>query len=186
MVAGLVIASIPASAYAWTYSLTGSGTCQKDGSFSITWNVDNSRESQDMNITYSSNPTVVAVSTKIPAKKSSNFTQTVNGTKAGSYSLTLKSNWPSDQNQQIHSATVSLAHACDQPATRAIESGSTSVTTTTAPAPAPVTAAQVVAPKGAVNAGSVDNDNKLASVLGLSGSAAIFGLGLRRLIKSER
>jgi hypothetical protein len=183
--ASAAIVLVPASqAYAWTYSLSGSGACQNNGSFKITWTVDNSHENQDMKVTYSSNPSVVAVGTKIPAHKSSVFTQNTDGTKPAVFSLTVKGNWPSDQNQQSHNASVKLDKACAQPTPAPTPTpepgrgGGTVATPEVTPVAQPA-APQVVTPVGAVDAGNGANGINFAALSGLAGSLTIAGLGLK-------
>lgn len=100
-------------ASAWGYSMSGKGECQPDGSFKITWTVENP-ESEDLNITASSNAAVVAVGEQIPANDSEDFTQSADGTPA-TFSLELEGNFPSDQTKRTRSATVTLVNPCDQP-----------------------------------------------------------------------
>jgi hypothetical protein len=152
--------------------------CQPDGSFKIIWKVDNSRENQALNVTYSSNVAVVPVGTQVPKKQSANFPQVVNGSQTGSFSLTLKANWPGDQTPRTKSATVALNEKCDQPVTP--------------PSPAPsvggqggmVQGAQVNAPIGPVAAGEGSDKLNWYAVLAIAGASAIVGLGARQFKKS--
>lgn len=102
-------------AFAWTYGLSGMGECQTDGSFKITWTVDNTAEDEALNITASSNTSVVPVGTQIPASQTEDFSQTVDGTKADSFNLSLTGSFSSDQTLRTKEATVTLDKACDQP-----------------------------------------------------------------------
>lgn len=198
--AGLIMAAVPVSqAFAWHYQLTGEGTCQENGSFKITWTVDNSSENQPLDIVWSSNTAVIPAGTVVSANSSQDFYQTVSGTTASNYSLTIKGNWAGDQTKQEHYATVTMEAACEQPqppVTPPVTPPSggrgggmptpTPITTPAAPVAQPT--AQVVAPKGAVNAGqdSKTTSFNAASALGLAGSLPILGLGVRRLAKRSR
>lgn len=169
------------SANAWTYGLTGSGNCQPDGSFKIVWKVNNLTENQPLRITYSSNTSVVAAGTQVPARSVSEFMQTVSGSVLASYNLTLKGNWQGDQAQRTRSATVTLNEKCVQPVTP--------------PAPTPPSAggqgagvvlgAQVRAPVGAVNAGEGGaSTSSLGTVVGLVSSLAVTGYGIYRFSRN--
>lgn len=105
---------IGASALAWTYNVTGSGSCQPDGTFKITWTVDNSAESEALNITASSNTSLIPVGTQIAGHTTKDYTQSVSGSQAASFSLSLTGNFASDQTQRTESATVQLAEPCSQ------------------------------------------------------------------------
>lgn len=102
-------------ASAWTFSLAGSGECQPDGSYKITWVVDNSTESDALDIT-ASNRAVVPVGTSVPANSTEDFDESADGTQAGSFTLTLKGNWDGDKTERERTATVTLDEPCDQPA----------------------------------------------------------------------
>lgn len=180
---GLAIIVIPASAYACSYSISGKGDCTPDGHYVITWTVDNVHD-KDLTITSSSNPNLVSVGRQFKAG-STPINQKVDGTKASDYTLTLYGNWSDSTTPQKQSKKVTST-VCIQPAV-ATPAPTTPALTPTALTPAPAVAAiQFVAPKGAVNAGSVGSDDKLVNTLGLSGSVAVLGLGIRRLIKIER
>lgn len=193
--AGITMAIVPTlSAGAWHYGLTGSGACEQDGSYKVTWVVDNTSESQALKIKSSSNSSVVSVGTQIPAYKTATFTQTADGTKPGSFTLSLKGNWPSDRNKQLRTATVRLADACTQPTPP-----QTPPTTPTPPvggrgggqvlgAQTVKPTAQVVAPVGAVNAGdgSANTSLNAFALFGFIGSLAAAGFGVRRLVKQNR
>lgn len=164
------------TASAWTYGLTGSGQCQPDGSYKITWTVDNRTEREALNIKHSSNPGVVPTGDgAVAAFQKKDFYQTADGTKPGSFSLSLKANWKSDSTKRERTATVNLQEACKQP-----------VTETTPPVGGQgggvVQSTQVVAPVGAVNAGEASFN--ASYLLGLAGSIAIAAYGLRRLQRS--
>lgn len=51
LVAGLVMPNI----YAWKFSLSSKGECQPDGSYLITWKLDNSSEPETLSVVKSSN-----------------------------------------------------------------------------------------------------------------------------------
>jgi len=110
----LFIGLCTGSAFAWTYALTGSGECQDNGSFKITWTVNNS-ESEALHITASSNTSVVPVDTEVAAGSSQSFYQTVSGTEAGSFDLSLTGNFASDQTLRVREANVKLDTPCTQP-----------------------------------------------------------------------
>lgn len=129
----LILTTIPAGA--WTFDITGQGSCQKDGSFLITWTVDNSKENQPLHITKSSNTAVVSDSTNIAADSSETFNQTVNGATATSYDLTLTGNWNGDKELRMRSATVSLSAPCTQPTPPTVPTTAPPVVTPTAPTP---------------------------------------------------
>lgn|GEM_PF-5295574 len=186
--ASAAIVLVPASqAFAWTYGLKGSGACQSNGSFKITWVVDNTTENESLNITSSSATSVVPVGTKVAAHKTASYAQSVNGAKVDSFTLTLKGNFPSDKTIRTRSATVSLQQACAQPAPNPTPSptpqpgrGSGPVVT---PVATPVT--QVVAPVGAVNAGEGSNSGSVAALSGLTGSVFAAGFGVFKLRKNR-
>jgi hypothetical protein len=199
--ASATIVILPAAqAYAWTYALSGSGVCQPNGSYKITWVVDNSHENQDMKVTYSSNPSVIAVGAKVPAYKTVSFAQVADGTKAATFNLTLKGNWPSDQTQQSHTASVNLYKACAQPTppatppvtppTPPIEGGRGAGKVTASPVATPVASsstptAQVVAPVGSVNAGENPKSISYVSLAGLVTSIGATGFGALKLRKNR-
>lgn len=106
---------IPGAAFAWTYSLTGSGSCQPDGSYKITWTVDNTAENEALHITASSDTAVVPVGTDIAAHQTQAFYQTAAGTAAANFSLSLSGNFPSDHTIRNRDASVSLSAPCAQP-----------------------------------------------------------------------
>ena len=169
--ASLAVAlAIPATASAWTYGLSGAGQCQKDGSYKITWKVDNSSEKQALHITDSSNTSVVAVGSSVSAYSKQSYYQVVDGSKTGEFTLTLKGNWPSDQNVRTRSATVRLEKACDQPAQ-----------VTPAPEQGHVEGVQVeTKPVGAVSAGEGSQRFSAVALMGLIGSIIVLGYGLFR------
>jgi hypothetical protein len=175
-----------APALAWDYSLSGSGQCQPDGSYKITWTVDNSTENEALSVSSSSNTAVVPVGTSVAAHQTAAYTETESGTTPGTFNLTLDVNWPSDSGSHIKTANVTLSTACTQPTpppkqhhpTTGGRGGGGSVTTTSTPP-------QVVVPvAAAVNAGAggaTQTINPLA-ISGLLGSVAAVagGVGLRR------
>lgn len=170
-----MIMAIPASAGAWTYGLSGSGECQTDGSYKITWKVDNSSEKQALTITDSSNTTVVPVGSKVDAYGKKSYYQVADGTKANSFSLTLKGNWPSDQNARTRTSTVKLEKACDQPVTPTPVEPTTNVLGTQV----------VTTPVGAVSTGEATQRLNVAAIAGLIGSAVVLAFGLFRYRQSR-
>lgn len=103
------------TASAWHYNLTGKGECQEDGSFNITWKIDNTSEPSKLEIKASSNPDVVKSGDTVEAKSTKSFGQNVDGTKPGVYKLELTADWKEDRNNMKRSATVKLKEACEQP-----------------------------------------------------------------------
>lgn len=156
-------------------SLTGSGQCQTDGSFKITWVIQNTK-GHTLKVTDSSDVTVVPVGTEVPKLSSANFYQTVDGTKAGSFKLDLKYiiKYGDDDEDEVETkdltATVSLREACPQPA----------------PVVAVAATPQVTVPVTKVNAGEGGaRFAKLGALVGLSGSLAVLAFGVRRLAKNQ-
>lgn len=163
------------TASAWYYRITGSGACQPDGSYKITWKVDNTSEPTTLEIHSSSNTAVVPVGTRVPARKFSNFTQNADGTKPGTFTLTLRGDWHEDRNNQRQSATVRLSEACEQPVApeepgRGGEVLSEQVTVT---------------PVGAVNAGEGKVTANVAAVAGVVASATMLVYGIVRSLKAR-
>lgn len=121
LVAGLVVLgtvgvfAFVGRASAWTYGLTGTGECQADGSFKITWAIDNTAENETLRIKKTSNETVVPKGTKVSAHLTGYFSQTVDGTSPTSTTLTLKGNFKSDTTRRERIATVTNDVACEQP-----------------------------------------------------------------------
>jgi hypothetical protein len=113
-----VILSLGAgTALAWTYSLSGTGTCQENGSFKITWTVNNGGENKDFHVT-ASNRAVVPVGTSVAKFSNQSFSEFVPGTTLATYTLQLSGNWPGpggDSTIQTKSTSVTLSHACQQP-----------------------------------------------------------------------
>lgn len=175
------------SAFAWEYDLTGSGKCQPDGSFLITWVVDNSKENETLTVRKSSNPSVVPVGSEVSAHAEKSYNQSVAGDKTGDYTLELKANWPSDTALQTMSDTVTLGEPCDQPAPVSSTGGRGGVQETTPTAVAAAAPAPQVeqVPVGAVDAGEGSQTFSQAALLGLTGSMAAAIAGVRRFLKSE-
>lgn len=177
---------------AWTYGLTGQGVCEPDGSFKITWKIDNSTENETLTVRQSSNAAIVPVGSTVGAGDQKNFHQTVDGTAPGTYTLTLKANWPSDMDEQTQSATVRLADPCDQPTppqqppATGGQGGGAPVTPVSTPSVTPAAQPQVVAPAGAVNAGSngVDRVNT-GALAGLLVSISVLAICARRLLTKQ-
>lgn len=153
-------------------SLTGKGECQTDGSFKITWKINNSTD-EDYKITESSDPSVVPVGTKILEKTSQTFDQTADGTAAGSFTLKVKGKL--DDDSKTLQNTVDLKEPCAQPVPTPPVTVASSTPT-----------AQVQTPPVKVNAGSGGaRFAKLGALLGLTGSLAVLSLGVRRLAKNQ-
>lgn len=111
----LVIVGLLASQVsAWTFGMAGRGECQPDGSFLITYTVNNP-EKEKLRITDSSDTAVVPVGTKVDKESSADFPQSVDGSVAGSFTLTLKGNFKSDEKIRVRQATVDLKEPCEQP-----------------------------------------------------------------------
>ena len=107
--------ALPAgSALAWHYGVTGAGQCQPDGSYKITWTVDNTSEPESLHILTSDN-SAIAADSYVNAHSTKAFTQTASGTTAASFSVHLTGNYHSDQTVRSESATVSLTQSCTQP-----------------------------------------------------------------------
>ncbi len=189
VIASLAIVTLSSGvASAWHYSIKGTGTCQTDGSYKITWTLDNTSEPTALEIKQS-NRSVVKAGDSVPAKQKKNFTETVDGTKAGSYTLTLRGDWKGDRSNQKQEATVKLDKPCEQP--KQPEPPKEPETPTTPEEPGrgagEVLPAQVtVAPVGAVNAGEgAESTNYLVAALGLIVSAAGIAYGVVRLVKAR-
>lgn len=157
----------------WTFYVSGSGSCQENGSYKINWTVENPNKKY-LKIHQSSNEDVVPAGTQVPKNDSANFEQTVDGTQPGTYDLQLKGNWPEGQTKKVTvDASVTLNEACPQPGR-----GAEVVTTTPAP--------QVTVPVKAVSAGSGGaRAAKLGALLGLTGSLGVLAFGVRRLAKNQ-
>lgn len=153
----------------WDFGLSGTGSCQTDGSFKIVWNVDNPNNKY-LKVFTSSNEAVVPVGTQVPKNESANFEQTVDGTQPATYELELKAGWPNNQDQDrvTNKTAVTLREACPQPAP---EEGKGAVATP-----------QVQTPTGAVKAGGGGGlSSSASSLVGLASSISLAGFGLRRL-----
>lgn len=182
-VTGIALAITTSTAFAWTYSLSGKGACQSDGSYQITWTVDNSVENEAFHIKSSSNTSAVPLG-DVPAHQAKNYKQTVDGSKTGSYSLSLTGNFNSDQTLRTRSATVNLDKPCDQPGGKG--GGTTTTTTPTTPAVTETAAAPAVVPVGAVNAGDggASSNLNLAAAIAMVASIAAIAIGVVRRVKA--
>jgi hypothetical protein len=99
-------------ALAWTYSVSGSVTCDTTtGEHVITWKVDNRTEPQSLTIR-ASNRVAVPVGSTVAARATRDYTERLAGSTTGTITLTLKGNWPSDQTQRTRSASVTLGDGC--------------------------------------------------------------------------
>lgn len=167
------------TASAWYYTMSGSGVCQPDGSYKITWTVNNTSEPTQLEVRKSSNVDVVKVGETIPARQSENFYQTVDGTKPGAFKLELTADWKEDRSNMKRSATVTLNEACQQP-----EEPETPQTPETPTNGGGQVLGQVtVVPQGAVNAGEGQGTNYLMAATGLVLSIGAIVYGLVRLVK---
>ena len=168
------------TAFAWEYGLIGKGVCQPDGSYLITWTVDNTKESEALKIHSSSNTSVVPLG-EVPANSKKDYPQTVDGTKAGTYTLKLTGNYKSDETMREESATVKLDSPCEQPGGRGSDTPVTpAVVSSTSVAPA-------VVPVGAVEAGDggASSSSNMAALTALAASVVAMALGvIRRVQKS--
>jgi hypothetical protein len=189
-------------AFAWSFTVKGNGQCQEDGSYKITWNINNKTESDDLVITKvvaSSTAAVTPTPTLVKAYKDQNFTQVVDGTKAANFSLNITGHWKHDTAAHTYGDTVHLYQPCTQPVVPPVTppvvppvtppaGGMGGGTTETTPVvTTPVETPQVVVPTGAVNAGKGGAPKvlSLASVAGLTGSVAALGFGVRGLKKQS-
>lgn len=206
MATALALLIIPGSAFAWTYGLSGNGACQPDGSYKITWTVDNTAENEALHITASSDTSVVPAGTDVAAHQTQAFYQTASGTAAANFNLSVTGNFPSDQTPRVRNASVSLSAPCSQPQkdcdndydnspasecqTGGMGGGPTGGTTTTTPSggkgqgqvlAATTTAPQVaVVPTGSVNGGegAAGKTSNPVALLGLTASVIGVGSGL--------
>jgi hypothetical protein len=115
LTAGLAIVaalSFAPGAFAWTYSASGSVTCDTStGEHVITWSIDNRTEPQALTIRASSRGSVPVGST-VAARAVRQYTERLAGSTTGTVTLTVKGNWPSDTNQRTRFASVTLSSAC--------------------------------------------------------------------------
>jgi hypothetical protein len=185
VVSGVAIAAtISSTAFAWAFTLKGNGACQQNGTFQIVWTITNP-ENEAFKVKSSSDASVVAVGTSVPKYGNKTFTQTVDGTKTGKYSLTVSGNWPSDQRVRQLTASVKQDTACKQPD----QGGRGGETPTPAPTPA-VEAASVapaVVPVGAVDAGQggASKSLNLVAVSTLVASIAAVTVGVIRRVQNR-
>lgn len=176
----VVLGLTTGQALAWSFSMNGTGKCVPDGSYQITWNVNNP-ENEPLTVQKSSDPSVVPVNTQVAAKDTKSFTQTVDGTKPGEYRLKLNVNWPSDQALKEQMANVKLDEACAQPSTPPVTTRSTQVEpkVLSSAASAPQVA-QV--PVGSVNAGEGSKTVMYTALFGLIASIITVLVGMKRLV----
>lgn len=111
----LCMAGATGVAYAWTFNFKGRGVCQADGTFKITWSVDNRTEPEPLTITDSNIPAAIPVGSVVAAKGHKGFVQIVDGTTPKTITGTIKGNWPSDQSKLQRTSKVKLASPCPQP-----------------------------------------------------------------------
>jgi hypothetical protein len=117
-VAGLAMVALGAgTALAHDFAISKTAECQPDGSYKISWTIDNTTESsKDLTITASSDESVVPVNTVIPADHNQTFVQIADGTQPGSFTLKITGVY-SDEEPQMHQRTATLRYACKQPST---------------------------------------------------------------------
>jgi hypothetical protein len=165
---------------AWYYRLSGSGTCQPDGSYKITWKVDNTSEPSALDVYESSYPSVVPTGQGVVAKHSAkSFTQIVDGTTPATYTLTLKADWQGDRSRQVKSATVKLNQPCEQPIVPEVPEEPQDVQD------GEVLGEQVtVIPVGAVNAGEGKSTAHAGIVAGVISGILVLAYGVARSLKS--
>lgn len=106
-----VLAFSPA-VFAWTYDLSGSVECVA-GEQVVTWTVTNP-EDETLTIQKSNRP-VVPVGSTVPANDSENFVENFPGDQVGVVVLTIKGNFPSDQQKRQRTAEVVLPDNCEAP-----------------------------------------------------------------------
>jgi hypothetical protein len=187
-------------AFAWSFNVYGTGQCQQDGSYEITWTIDNHGESEPLHITSTQASSPAKFTPSLPgaigAKQTKSYVQVVDGTKAGVFTLKVTGHWNSDRRDRTNTATVNLYQACNQPQQPPVMppvtppvggmGGGTPVETPATPAvTSTVSTPQVVTPVGAVNAGNggAPKTLSLASIAGLIGSVSALGFGIRGLKK---
>lgn len=104
-------------ALAHDFAISKTAECQPDGSYKISWTIDNTTESsKDLTITASSDESVVPVNTVIPADHNQTFVQIADGTQPGSFTLKITGVY-SGESPQMHQRTATLRYACKQPST---------------------------------------------------------------------
>lgn len=110
--AGLALVGVAAPASAHHNTITAVAACDADSStFDITWTVENSEAKVEKVLT-SSDPDVVPVGTEIGKNKSEKFVEY--GVEAGTYELTLKTEWSNGtQNTDTGRLTISAANCGD-------------------------------------------------------------------------
>ncbi|WP_235934516.1 InlB B-repeat-containing protein, partial [Agromyces humi] len=110
--AGLALVGVAAPASAHHNTITGVAACDAESStFDITWTVQNSEAKVEKVLT-SSDPDVVPVGTEIGKNKSEKFVEY--GVEAGTYELTLKTEWSNGtQNTDTGRLTISAANCGD-------------------------------------------------------------------------
>jgi hypothetical protein len=115
LTAGLVVVGalcIAPSALAWTFSTAGGVTCDNaTGEHVITWTVDNRTEPETLTIRQSSRA-AVAVGSTVAARSVRQFGERLAGSTTGTIMLTVKGDWPSDDDLRTRSASVTLSAAC--------------------------------------------------------------------------
>lgn len=95
-------------AFAWTYGVSGSAVCEKDG-WKVSWVVDNTAEEEPLHVLTSDRDAVPAP-VDVPAESSSTFTETVVGNDP--VTLNLTGNFDGDEQIRERSATVEFEGDC--------------------------------------------------------------------------
>jgi hypothetical protein len=99
-------------ALAWTFSGSGSATCDRSaGEHVITWSIDNRTEPEALTIRESSRSSV-AVGSTVAARSVRQYTERVAGSTTGALTLTVKGNWPSDRTLRTRIASATLTATC--------------------------------------------------------------------------
>ncbi len=103
------------SAFAWTFSASGSVKCDTTtGQQVITWTLDNHTESQTFTV-QKSDRAAVPVGSTVAKYANGNFTEKLPGTTTGTVTLNVQGNWPSDQTLRLRTASVTIASQCNPP-----------------------------------------------------------------------
>jgi hypothetical protein len=99
-------------ALAWTFSASGSATCDRNaGEHVIIWSIDNRTEPETLTIRESGRASV-AVGSTVAARSVRQFAERLAGSTTGTVTLTVKGNWPSDRYLRTRSASVTLSSTC--------------------------------------------------------------------------
>ncbi|MGX5695174.1 hypothetical protein ACWKWP_03150 [Agromyces soli] len=109
--AGLAVVGAAAPASAHHNTISGVASCEKDGSTTITWSVENSERDKSETIITSSDTEVVPVGTTIKAGKTKKFEQS--DVAPGTYTLALTGKWSTGVTKADTGTVVVKAGACD-------------------------------------------------------------------------